>query len=99
MSEARNLFIKPSPGERIETTLILPENTQATLYGQVTRADASPVSGVLVLLFPEENAAPVDQTVTDEAGRFCFGPLEPDRLYTLHLHERHRAVRVLEVSL
>ena len=99
MSDTRNLFLKPSSGERIETTLVLPEPGSATLCVTVCRAGGEPVPGVLALLFSEEGGGPVDQAISDDAGRLCFGPMEPDRLYTLRVHERHRAVRVLEVAL
>ena len=99
VSDAHNIFIKPAPGERIETTLVLEPAESASLCGLTLRADGTPVGGVLALLYADDGATPIDQAVSDEAGRFCFGPLEADRLYTIHLHERHRAIRVLEVAL
>lgn len=98
MSDACNLMIKPAPGERVETTLLLPDSQDAVICGQVIHADGEAAGGVLAVLF-SPGGVPLDHAVTDEAGRFCFGALPPDQLYTIHLHERHRCVRILEVCL
>ena len=97
MSEAQAIYFKPAAGERIETTLVLPAEAQASFYAQLIR-DGAPVPGVLGLLFSGDGV-PVDQAVSDEDGRLCFGPLAPDVLYSLQLHIPHRSVRVLEISL
>ncbi len=99
MSDARTIIIRPAPGERVETTLLLPTREEAVICGQVLSGDGEPACGVLAVLFSEKSGSPIDHTITDEAGRFCFGALQPEQLYIIHLHEKHRNVRVLEVAL
>ena len=99
MSDARNLMIKPAPGERVETALLLPSPQDAVICGQVLHADGEAAVGVLAVLFSEHSGSPIDHAVTDEEGRFCFGSLPPEQLYTIHLHEKHRCIRILEVCL
>lgn len=99
MSDARNIIIKPAPGERIETTLLLPAEQAAVICGQVLHPDGEPAVGVLAVLFSEASGETIDHTVTDTAGHFCFGSLTPDQLYTIHFHEKHRNIRILEVCL
>ena len=99
MSDACNIMIKPAPGERVETTLLLPGSQDAVICGQVLHPDGEVAAGVLAVLFSAQSGVPLDHAVTDEAGRFCFGALAPEHLYTIHLHERHRCIRILEVCL
>lgn len=98
MSDACNLMIKPAPGERVETTLLLPDAQDAVICGRVFHQNGEAASDVLAVLY-SPGGTPLDHAVTDETGRFCFASLPPDQLYTIHLHERHRCVRILEVCL
>ena len=98
MTDACNLMIKPAPGERVETTLLLPNTQDAVICGRVLHSDGEVAPGVLAVLF-SPNGTALDHAITDEAGHFCFASLPPDQLYTIHLHERHRCVRILEVCL
>ena len=99
MADAHDIYFKPAPGERIETTLILPEEEDSCFCAQLLRESGAPVPGVLGLLFTGSSPEPADQAVSDENGRLFFGPLTPDVLYTLRLHVPHRSVRVLEIDL
>jgi len=98
MTDACNLMIKPAPGERVETTLLLPDSQDAVICGRVLHPGGEAAVGVLAVLYSPVGT-PLDHAVTDEGGRFCFASLPPDQLYTIHLHERHRSVRILEVCL
>jgi len=99
MGLIEQLHFRPGPGERIETSLTLPEPDQASFYARLLRADGSPAAGVLALLFESPEGPPLQGAVSDEAGRICFGPLPPDRLYTLCLQLPCPEPRLLEVPL
>ncbi len=90
------LNFHPAPGERVETTLTLPEPETASFFARLLRIDGSPAPGVLALLFDAQSDALLEQAVSDEGGRICFGPLAAGRLYTVRLHLAQPTTRILE---
>ena len=65
----------------------------------MTDDDGQPVIHVPVLLLPDGEAEPAALGLTDEHGRFCFGPLEPERLYQVCIYCGGERVRRLDVQL
>ena len=91
-----SLNFHPGPGERVETTLTLEEPETASFFARLRLPDGSPAPGVLALLFDAQSDQLLEEAVSDEGGRICFGPLAAGRLYTVRLHLAHPAGRVLE---
>ncbi len=98
MSQTFRFFVKPAPGERVETTLSLPPEHRALLLGTVL-SGTEPAPELPVLLFDAETHRPLMQAYTDEDGCFALGPLEPERLYCVSVCQCGTAVRTLEISI
>ena len=99
MSQNFRFFVKPGPGERVETALTLPQENRALLLGTVRSGpEAAPVRDAAVLLFDSESHRPLLQAYTDEDGVFVLGPLEPERLYIVNVARGDAVVRTLEIS-
>jgi hypothetical protein len=91
-------YVKPAPGERVESTLTLPPSQAASIYGVVQTADGTPARGCVVLLYDEHEPAPLAQAFTNEEGQFCFGPLVGDRLYIINIYYDDAQIRTLEIT-
>ena len=90
-------YIKPGTGEQAETAIPLPRPKGAVIAGRVND-DLGPVEGALVLLIDQETDALLHYTVTDNLGRFWFGPLDEDRLYFLRVQKLDSSLRTVELS-
>lgn len=90
-------YIKPAGGEYVEASVTLPQSGYCVLSGTVTDDAGTPVEEALVLLMEQEAETPLSYTVTDEAGRFWFGPLPGDRLYFLRVQKPDGHIRTLEL--
>ena len=91
-------YVKPAPGERVETELILPPAQEAAILGIVRTADGSPAAACTVMLYADGDPIPLRQAFTDAEGRFCFGPLAGDQLYIIIIYHDHTHVRTLEIG-
>ncbi len=98
MNDPYKVYLKPAPGERLETVITLPEENRSVIFGQVRSARGAPAAGLPVLLFAEEDDKPLLQAFTDEAGNFCFGPVPGDRLYYINIYQSAVKVRTVEVD-
>lgn len=92
------LYVKPAPGERVETDLTLPDAQPATILGTVRTPAGDPAGACSVLLYADGEDAPLHQAFTDEQGRFCFGPLPGDRLYIINIYRDDTRIRALEIG-
>ena len=90
-------YIKPQPGEIIQTTVTLPTETAALISGRVLSQDDRPIDHALILLFQEDGAL-LQTTVTDEHGQFYLGPISPDALYRLRVQADSMHPRILELT-
>lgn len=90
--------IKPQPGELLQTTISLPQDTTALIAGTVLSPRGTPQPDALVLLLRHQDGVPLSSTVTDSDGRFYFGSVEPEQLYTLLVQLEDREVRLLELT-
>ncbi len=97
MSSLR-LYVKPAPGERVETELTLPPEDDSCILGTVKSPSGDPAGGCAVLLFPEDGGEPLAQAFTDAQGRFCFGPIPGDRLYIINIYRDSARIRTLEIG-
>lgn len=91
-------YVKPSPGERVETELALPGEQPALILGTVRLPTSDPAGECAVLLYADGDDAPLHQAFTDEQGRFCFGPLPGDRLYIINIYRDGTRIRSLEIG-
>ena len=91
-------YVKPAPGERVETELILPSTQEAVILGCVRTADGAPAAACAVLLYGDGDAIPMKQAFTDAEGRFCFGPLAGDQLYIINIYHDDTHIRTLEIG-
>ncbi len=91
-------YIKPAPGERVQAELTLPAAQESFLLGTVKTAAGDPAVGCAVLLQADGGGVPVHQAVTDETGRFVFGPLPGDQLYIINIYHDDTHVRTVEIG-
>ncbi len=91
-------YVKPAPGERVETELTLPSAQEAAILGSVRTADGTPAAACTVLLYADGDTVPLKQAFTDAEGRFCFGPLAGDQLYIINIYHDHTRIRTLEIG-
>ncbi len=91
-------YVKPGPGERVETDLTLPPPLESSIWGTVRAADGAPVASCMVLLYADGEALPLHQAVTDAEGRFCFGPLPGGQLYIINIYRDDVQIRTLEIG-
>lgn len=90
-------YIKPQPGEIIQTTVTLPSETTALISGKVLAKDDRPIDHALILLFQEDGTL-LQTTVTDAHGQFYLGPISPDTLYRLRVQFDGMHPRILELT-
>ena len=91
-------YIKPAGGECAITSVKLPQSGHAVLSGRVLDQNDAPVEEALVLLLDQDTEEQLSYTVTDENGRFWFGPLPGDRLYFLRVQKTDGQTRTVELS-
>jgi len=100
MNEA-NFYCKPTPGERIVTTLRITPDRSAAIHGVVSDPEDAPIPAALALLFQAEEATGkevlIAQSTTDAEGHFAFGGLEGDVLYRVKVFQQGTKVRELEL--
>lgn len=92
------LYVKPAPGERVETELTIPDEADSCILGTVRTPSGDPAAGCAVLLYPESGDAPLAQAFSDAQGRFCFGPIPGDRLYIINIYRDSARIRTLEIG-
>ena len=92
-------FVKTTPGERVETHISLPEPTDCLLFGTLTDSSGAPAVRLPLLLLRDGEEFPTAQCVTDEQGRFCFGPLESEQLYQVCVFRPGGRIRRLDIQL
>ncbi len=101
MSAFKNFYIKPSPGELIETLMQLEPDRRSAVCCTVLDKKGAVVPDALALLFrpsqETEKAVLIQQTFTDEAGQFIFGPLESETLYVIKVFKNGVKLRELEI--
>lgn len=95
--QSYEFYIKPSPGEYVDTTVPLSHPQGSVISGQVTDQQ-SPVEGALVLLLEQESGQLLFYTVTDAQGRFWFGPLSGETLYLLRVQKLSGQTRTVELT-
>ena len=91
-------YVKPAPGERVETELTVPDEAASCILGTVRSPTGDPAGGCAVLLYGEDEAEPLAQAFTDAQGRFCFGPIPGDRLYIINIYRDSARIRTLEIG-
>lgn len=89
-------YIKPGDGEYVHAALALPAPGQALISGVVS-GENGPEAEALVLLLDQETGNTMDFTVTDEAGRFWFGPIAPETLYRVRVQKAGGPLRLVEL--
>jgi hypothetical protein len=92
-------YLKPGAGEILDLAATLPAEDSALISGLVAEASDAPVVGALVLLLDQETGNLLSHTLSDDQGRFWFGPLEPDRLYMLRVQKPGGKARTVELHL
>lgn len=94
--QAYTCYIKPAAGDETRLSIPLPPSESALISGTVTSED-TPVPDALVLLLTHPDGVLLAHTVTDESGRFWFGPLPPDTLYLLRVQKSASRIREVEL--
>ena len=89
-------YIKPTGGECAQASVTLPQSGYAVLGGRVVDDADTPVEEALVLLLDQDTGDLLAHTVTDEAGRFWFGPLPSETLYCLRVQKAESRIRILQ---
>jgi protocatechuate 3,4-dioxygenase beta subunit len=91
-------YVKPAPGEPVETAVSLERDLSAAVSGTVISSGGAPVGEALVLLFRAgEEKTLIGSQLTDDEGQFFFGPIEGDVLYQIKIYKNTVKVRELEV--
>lgn len=90
-------YIKPSQGELSTATLSLPEEHSALISGTVLDSAQQPIPEALVLLLGQETGDLLMATLTDELGKYYFGPVSPDTLYKVRIQTPKLHPRILEL--
>ncbi|MCL2084168.1 MAG: carboxypeptidase-like regulatory domain-containing protein [Oscillospiraceae bacterium] len=101
MSAYAKFFFRPGVNERIETQVELAPETRSAIHGVIRGVDGLPVSDAVVMLF-ETGKTPdelqhITQMISDENGRFVFGPLTAGTLYMIKIFKNAVKLRELEV--
>ena len=92
----QNFYLKPTPGQRVETQLTVQQDNTATIFGRIHNTTGAPLPTVLVLLFQEGKDSPIAQCESDLDGHFAFGGLPGNTLYQVKVFPPGPAPRVLE---
>ena len=77
-------------GKQFDLDITIPEDNRDVIYGIVIDCCKKPVCDAVVKLievdkYCKEDRKPVSHTFTDKYGEFVFGPLCPDKLYTIEI--------------
>ena len=78
-------------GKQFDIDITLPEDNRNVVYGIVKDSYGDPVKNAVVKLVEikfdhgEKELRPVSHTFTDKEGEFVFGPLCPERKYTIQI--------------
>ncbi len=82
-------------GTQYDLEINLPEDHRDLIYGVIKDCNGNPVSNAAVKLvevcntFGGEELRPVSHTFSDKQGEFVFGPLCPDKEYSLQIWVDH----------
>lgn len=79
-------------GKQFDLDVRLPEDTRDVIFGTVKNCFKEPVKNAVVKLIEidfdkdgKKKRFPVSHTFTDEHGEFVFGPLCPDKRYSIDI--------------
>lgn len=78
-------------GKQFDIEIKIPEDSRNVIFGIVKDACGEPISNAVVKLIEIEKKLgkyerkPISHTFTNEDGEFVFGPLCPDRHYSIDL--------------
>ena len=74
-------------GKQFDLDLKLPEDSRDVIYGIVKDACGEPVRDAVVKLVEvcHDERKPVSHTFTDKEGEFVFGPLCPNKSYSIEI--------------
>lgn len=74
-------------GKQFDLDLKLPEDNRDVVYGIVKDACGEPVCDAVVKLVEvcHDERKPVSHTITDKDGEFVFGPLCPNKSYSIEI--------------
>ncbi len=74
-------------GKQFDLDLKLPEDDRNVVYGVIRDSHGKPVSDAVVKLVEVcfDERKPVSHTFTDEEGEFVFGPLCPNKSYSIEI--------------
>ena len=100
MSAYAKFFIRPGVNERIETQVNLKAETRSAIHGVIRGENGLPVADAVVMLFETGNTPDdlhhITQMISDENGRFVFGPLTAGKLYMIKIFKNAVKLRELE---
>lgn len=77
-------------GKQFDLDITIPEDQRDVIYGVIRDCYKNPVKDAVVKLIEvekgcRENRKPVSHTFTDKHGEFVFGPLCPNKCYTIEI--------------
>jgi hypothetical protein len=96
--------IIPKENEQIEAIVKVPEEKRSVIHGVVKDWKGNVVKDAVVKLFEVTGNAkspvlkPVTHTFTDECGQFIFGPLCPNKKYTVKVWFNDVKIRDLVIA-
>ncbi len=99
MSSSLEFLLRPTPGERVEVSLNLPQSDQAVITGTVARSDGSPAISSLITIEDAETRVPIMHTLTDTSGHFLLGPVSANQLYCVQVYDSATEVRCVQIQL
>lgn len=100
MNTYQGFYFRPAKGEQVRTTLYPEPEDRGAVCGRVLDENGVPVEDALALLFRTDEKGEYSllcSAVTDSAGYFAFGPLEPETLYYIKLTRNTLKLRELEM--
>lgn len=80
-----------SKGKQYDLDITLPDDNRDVIYGTVKDTFKDPVKNAVIKLVEvcfehgKKELKPVGHTFTDDEGEFVFGPLCPDRKYSIQI--------------
>jgi hypothetical protein len=91
--ESKNLKVEGfmEKGKQYDLDITLPEDNRDLIYGIIKDCHGDPVEDAAIKLvevcyeYGEKELKPVSHTFSDKHGEFVFGPLCPDREYSLQI--------------
>ena len=78
-------------GTQYDLEITLPEDNRDLIYGVIKDCHGDPIENAAIKLvevcyeYGEKELKPVSHTFSDKQGEFVFGPLCPDREYTVQI--------------